>query len=286
MKNGQPGEVRYRRHAFTLIELLVVIAIIAILAAMLLPALSNAKERALRTSCTSNLRQIGIAVNMYTGDANDYMPICGWPEGQNPWQTYSAARVTPGTMNLTRGFISLGLLYRTKSIPDAKVFYCPSNKRAAGETWTYDYFAAAPNTWPSTPPTSGDEQVRTGYNYYPQLRELAPVGGVLLPKLVFTPVTLEFGGSFRMILMKQNQVDPNKSISTDIIHNINVTSHRVSSSVGGLNSLFGDGHVVYQTARANPQAFDPKLWTYGSEPIGNEPPPSPTWRKLMNTWKP
>lgn len=286
MKSCKPGEKLVARCAFTLIELLVVIAIIAILAAMLLPALSNAKERALRTSCTSNLRQIGIAVNMYTGDANDWMPICGWPEGQNPWQTYSACRVTPGTMNLTRGFISLGLLYRIKAIPDPKVFYCPSNKRAGGESWTYPYFATAPNTWPSTPPASGDEQVRTGYNYYPQSREVAPLAGQLLPKLVFTPVTLEYGGSFRMIVMKQNQADPNKSISTDIIHNINATSHRVNASVGGLNALFGDGHVVYQNARQNSQAFDPTLWTYGSEPIGNEPPPSPTWRKLMNTWKP
>lgn len=284
MKIRQTDETLARR-AFTLIELLVVIAIIAILAAMLLPALSSAKERALRTSCTSNLRQIGIAVNMYTGDANDYMPVCGWPEGQNPWQTYSACRVAPGTMNLTRGFMSHGLLYRTKAIPDPKVFYCPSNKRA-GVDRTYEYYAAAPNTWPSTPPNSGDEQVRTGYNYYPQLREVAPAGGVLLPKLVFTPVTLEIGGSFRMIVMKQNQADPNKSISTDLIHGLSSTSHKVNASLGGLNALFGDGHVVYQTARANPKAFDPALWSYGSEPIGNEPPPSPTWRTLMNTWRP
>ncbi|MEW6159580.1 MAG: type II secretion system protein [Verrucomicrobiota bacterium] len=272
-------------HGFTLIELLVVIAIIAILAGMLLPALSRAKEKALRVHCTSNLRQIGIAALAYAGEANDYLPICGWPEGQNPWQTYSACRVLPGTMTLTRGYMSLGLLFGTKNIPDPRVFYCPSNKRV-GNNWVYDYYSKVPNSWPSTPQGSGDEQVRTGYNYYPQLLEEAPVAGVLLPKLVFSPVTLDPGGAFKMILVKQGSIDPKRSMSTDIIHSLGAASHKYSASLAGLNALFGDGHVAYQNARANPKSFDPALWSYGGEPIGNEPPPSQTWRTLMNSWKP
>src|SRR5690242_13719414 len=78
---------RLRNQAFTLIELLVVIAIIAILAALLLPSLSKAKQKGWMTSCISNLHQIGLAMKMFADDNNELYPESG---GDIPWSVIDA----------------------------------------------------------------------------------------------------------------------------------------------------------------------------------------------------
>lgn len=300
--------VRPRRTAaFTLIELLVVIAIIAILAAMLLPALAKAKEKAKRIQCINSLKQMGVAMQMYIGDNNSTYPTLKWTASGSIWYPYEMARFTaPNDTGLDVGWENLGLLYITKVLPDPKIFYCGSNPRDPNNSFTFEHYSTTTYQWPFgmfENASGGNMYARAGYSYFPQNRTLdtptvipgvPSVGSVALPTVNPKDTNPSKGGqnaaqpisSWSVVTpIKENAVDPSKAVVTDNLSSSGNIFHKNGSSVAGLNALFADGHVRWQEAKQNPILFN-KSGVWAAIDANQSPAAQTDIRFLMNSWKP
>jgi prepilin-type N-terminal cleavage/methylation domain-containing protein/prepilin-type processing-associated H-X9-DG protein len=280
----QRGATNFRRsqaaatikscRAFTLIELLVVIAIIAILAAMILPALAAAKRKAQTVNCLNNMRQWGIAVHIYAGDGDDWIPREGTDKdgmysydtsktglpiapttdlSGTPTDPYAWFNALPGLVadyplsyyytTFTSG--SIPLRFPSPTSGKGKIWVCPSAQIAATDVFAqgatsgvggkYGFFMYCMNSDLKATTPMGSSYGKLPYPLMPKLsRVLQPTATVLLAETAFSP-TLE---AYLVI--------PSDDARNGIYPS--ARSYRFAQRHGGNkggNIVFLDGHSAY-----------------------------------------
>ncbi len=248
---GLACDLKTERSAFTLIELLVVIAIIAILAAMLLPALATAKEKSNRVSCLQNLKQWGVAMAMYADDNSQFFPAprelgyVATPDHNPVWAEMFADEMqnqqSGGTIGRSAWFNALPPYVASKPLWQYGTNTDAIRAFNAGPSL---FKCRTSDATPRNPATDPDPMVGPSFNYGINARISYP----LSPETPFKISQAKNPSAFVVFSEERthaSEVPYYGSNPTDVSSSYNFTTRFSGRHNAGGNIVFGDGHAAY-----------------------------------------